>query len=108
MALPVKQAPPSTTADLTWRQRVWRWEAKSAPYLYVAPFFIIFAVLLLRAGKECDQPGTLALLILIVLLQRFVVGTQQVTKHILYGGGNNRRLCIFQAEDRCHPHRSRI
>ncbi len=45
MALPVKQAPPSTTADLTWRQRVWRWEAKSAPYLYVAPFFIIFAVI---------------------------------------------------------------
>ncbi len=35
---------PTRSPDLTWRQRVWRWEAKSAPYLYIAPFFIVFAV----------------------------------------------------------------
>lgn len=44
MANAVQPASTSTTEQLSWRQRIWRFEAKSAPYLYVAPFFIIFAV----------------------------------------------------------------
>lgn len=27
----------------TWRSRLFRWEAASAPYVYVAPFFLLFA-----------------------------------------------------------------
>ena len=44
MANAVQPASTSTTEQLSWRQRIWRFEATSAPYLYVAPFFIIFAV----------------------------------------------------------------
>jgi cellobiose transport system permease protein len=29
---------------LTWRQRVSHWDAKLAPYLYISPFFVVFAV----------------------------------------------------------------
>ena len=29
---------------MTWRQRLSRWEVRSAPYLYIAPFFLLFAV----------------------------------------------------------------
>ena len=29
---------------MTWRQRLSRWDVRSAPYLYIAPFFILFAV----------------------------------------------------------------
>ncbi len=29
---------------LTWRQRLSRWDVKSAPYLYIAPFFVLFAL----------------------------------------------------------------
>jgi cellobiose transport system permease protein len=28
---------------LSWRSRLYRWEGRSAPYLYVAPFFLVFA-----------------------------------------------------------------
>ena len=29
---------------MTWRQRLSRWDVRSAPYLYIAPFFILFGV----------------------------------------------------------------
>ncbi|MFZ1410529.1 MAG: sugar ABC transporter permease [Micropruina sp.] len=29
---------------LTWSQRLNRWDVKSAPYLYISPFFILFAI----------------------------------------------------------------
>ena len=29
---------------MTWRQRLSRWDVRSAPYLYIAPFFVLFAV----------------------------------------------------------------
>ena len=29
---------------MTWRQRLSRWDVRSAPYLYIAPFFLLFAV----------------------------------------------------------------
>jgi ABC-type sugar transport systems, permease components len=29
---------------MTWRQRLSRWDVKSAPYLYIAPFFLLFAL----------------------------------------------------------------
>ncbi len=29
---------------MTWRQRLGRWDVKSAPYLYIAPFFLLFAL----------------------------------------------------------------
>ncbi len=35
-------SPPS--APMTWRTRLSRWDVKSAPYLYIAPFFIVFAI----------------------------------------------------------------
>ncbi|WP_084127501.1 carbohydrate ABC transporter permease [Demequina sp. NBRC 110054] len=31
-------------AQLTWRQRLGRWDVKYSPYLYIAPFFLVFAV----------------------------------------------------------------
>ena len=31
-------------AGLTWQQRLSRWDVKAAPYLYIAPFFLLFAV----------------------------------------------------------------
>ncbi|MFV0632527.1 carbohydrate ABC transporter permease [Demequina sp.] len=31
-------------AEYTWRQRLGRWDVKYSPYLYIAPFFIIFAL----------------------------------------------------------------
>jgi cellobiose transport system permease protein len=43
-------SPPSTTtrpappADrLTWRQRLSRWDVRWSPYLYISPFFVLFA-----------------------------------------------------------------
>jgi cellobiose transport system permease protein len=45
-------SPPSTTtrpalpADrLTWRQRLSRWDVRWSPYLYVSPFFVLFALI---------------------------------------------------------------
>lgn len=35
---------PTSTTGLTWRQRLSRWDVKSAPYLYISPFFILFLV----------------------------------------------------------------
>ncbi|WP_296666084.1 carbohydrate ABC transporter permease [Demequina sp.] len=35
---------PRTTAPPTWRQRVGRWDVKYSPYVYIAPFFLVFAV----------------------------------------------------------------
>ena len=29
---------------MTWRQRLSRWDVRTAPYLYIAPFFILFAL----------------------------------------------------------------
>ena len=29
---------------MTWRQRLSRWDVRSAPYLYIAPFYVLFAV----------------------------------------------------------------
>ncbi len=29
---------------MTWRQRLSRWDVRSAPYLYIAPFFLLFAL----------------------------------------------------------------
>ncbi|WP_062523135.1 carbohydrate ABC transporter permease [Demequina silvatica] len=36
--------PPRRRAPLTWRQRLGRWDVKLSPYLYIAPFWIVFAV----------------------------------------------------------------
>lgn len=33
--------PPS---NLTWRQRLRRWDVKASPYLYISPFFVLFAL----------------------------------------------------------------
>lgn len=33
-----------TKLPLTWRQRRGRWDVKYSPYLYIAPFFIVFAI----------------------------------------------------------------
>ena len=33
-----------TAPGLTWRQRLSRWDARLAPYLYISPFFLLFAV----------------------------------------------------------------
>lgn len=33
-----------TSLRAAWRQRLGRWDVKASPYLYVAPFFIVFAV----------------------------------------------------------------
>jgi cellobiose transport system permease protein len=37
-------SPSATTDRLTLRQRLSVWDVKSAPYLYVAPFFLLFAL----------------------------------------------------------------
>jgi cellobiose transport system permease protein len=31
-----------STGHLTWRQRLDRWDARFAPYLYISPFFVLF------------------------------------------------------------------
>jgi len=36
---------PSTPASPTFRQRLSRWDVKVSPYLYVLPFFLVFAVI---------------------------------------------------------------
>ena len=37
--------PDGTTRRLSgWRQRLSRWDARFAPYLYISPFFVVFAV----------------------------------------------------------------
>jgi len=36
---------PRTTSQLTWRQRLSRWDVKVSPYLYVSPFFLLFLVI---------------------------------------------------------------
>lgn len=33
-----------TQLPLTWRQRRGRWDVKYSPYLYIAPFFLVFAI----------------------------------------------------------------
>lgn len=46
-SLPPRAPRPSgggVTRHLTWRQRLSRWDARWAPYLYVSPFFIVFAI----------------------------------------------------------------
>lgn len=35
---------PATKEPLTWRQRLSRADAKWSGYLYVAPFFVVFAI----------------------------------------------------------------
>ncbi len=37
-------SPPRSSASLTWRQRLGRWDVKYSPYLYIAPFWIVFAL----------------------------------------------------------------
>lgn len=34
----------TTDARNTWRQRLSRWDVKASPYLYIAPFFIVFGI----------------------------------------------------------------
>ena len=36
---------PRTISQLTWRQRLSRWDVKVSPYLYVSPFFLLFLVI---------------------------------------------------------------
>jgi cellobiose transport system permease protein len=33
-----------TQLPLTWRQRRGRWDVKYSPYLYILPFFLVFAI----------------------------------------------------------------
>jgi cellobiose transport system permease protein len=43
---PGERTPPpgdGSTPRSTWRSRLYRWEGRSAPYVYVAPFFLAFA-----------------------------------------------------------------
>ncbi len=42
-AAPPPDPPPDAPSRPTWRSRLFRWEATSAPYVYVAPFFLLFA-----------------------------------------------------------------
>jgi len=37
-------APPRTVRRVGWGQRLSRWDVKLSPYLYVSPFFLLFAV----------------------------------------------------------------
>ena len=47
---PAGEAPEASPAGLPsrsrrpWRSRLSRWEAKASPYLYVSPFFLLFAL----------------------------------------------------------------
>ena len=43
MSSTLERTAPSSR-ELTLRQRLSRWDVKTAPYLYIAPFFILFAV----------------------------------------------------------------
>jgi cellobiose transport system permease protein len=43
MATTELQTAPETSRDV-WRQRLGRWDVKASPYVYIAPFFIVFAV----------------------------------------------------------------
>lgn len=41
---PSPRGPERRPAPLTWRQRLGRWDVKFSPYLYIAPFWIVFAI----------------------------------------------------------------
>ncbi|OQO93822.1 ABC transporter permease [Saccharomonospora piscinae] len=43
-AAPEPAGPPLTRSRPSWRDRVSRWDVRYSPYLYVAPFFVIFGV----------------------------------------------------------------
>src|SRR5690554_7772387 len=34
----------TTDARNSWRQRLSRWDVKASPYIYIAPFFILFGL----------------------------------------------------------------
>jgi cellobiose transport system permease protein len=40
---PGEQQPPGAGPRLPWRSRLHAWEGRSAPYVYIAPFFLVFA-----------------------------------------------------------------
>jgi cellobiose transport system permease protein len=40
---PGEQRPPGAGPRLPWRSRLHAWEGRSAPYVYIAPFFLVFA-----------------------------------------------------------------
>lgn len=37
-------APPTTGTRPTWRQRLSTWDVKTAPYVFISPFFLLFAL----------------------------------------------------------------
>ncbi|WP_062297869.1 carbohydrate ABC transporter permease [Demequina maris] len=41
---PTPPGAPRGRAPLTWRQRLGRWDVKLSPYLYISPFWIVFAL----------------------------------------------------------------
>ena len=41
---PSASAPPAAADRLTWRQRLSRWDVRWSPYLYISPFFLLFAL----------------------------------------------------------------
>ena len=43
---PPSASPPAAPPDrLTWRQRLSRWDVRWSPYLYISPFFVLFALI---------------------------------------------------------------
>ena len=43
---PPSASPPDAAPDrLTWRQRLSRWDVRWSPYLYISPFFVLFALI---------------------------------------------------------------
>ena len=45
LPVPGERTPPGagTAPRPSWRARLYRWEGRSAPYVYIAPFFVLFA-----------------------------------------------------------------
>lgn len=43
---PPSASPPAAAPErLTWRQRLSRWDVRWSPYLYISPFFVLFALI---------------------------------------------------------------
>ena len=66
------QPTPGASGGLTWRQRLSRFDVRSAPYLYIAPFFVLFAISPIWGFLVALAAGVLVTGFLVVGFKRFI------------------------------------
>jgi len=50
--------PERTRSRLAFRESLGRWDVRFSPYLFVSPFFILFALVGLRCCTRVGSPST--------------------------------------------------